>query len=456
MARHALIRSFLFVALVTVGTAARASADDTWKAGTARANITPEEPMWMSGYGSRDHVSEGKLTDLWAKALAFEDPHGHRALLITLDLVGIDRELSGRVCRQIEERHQLQRSDIALCTSHTHTGPVVGHNLKAMYWQLDDAQWQQVDRYTGKLEKQLVALADEAISALQPCRLSWSRNTCTVAVNRRNNREADVPQLRSEGKLEGPVDHDVPVLVVRGEDGKPRAVAFGYACHATVLSFYRYSGDYPGFAQMEVEKALPGAVALFWAGCGADQNPLPRRNVEQAKAYGRRLAEAVLRAVDATTQPIKGTLATSYAEIDLPFDKLPTREQLESEAGSPNHYIASRAKLLLTKIDRDGALSPTYPYPVQVWRLGPDVRFVILGGEVVVDYALRLKRELGPTTWVAAYSNDVMAYIPSRRVLNEGGYEGGGAMVYYGLPTAWAPQVEELIVRKVKELAGAN
>jgi hypothetical protein len=72
----------------------------------------------------------------------------------------------------------------------------------------------------------------------------------------------------------------------------------------------------------------------------------------------------------------------------------------------------------------------------------------------VVDYSLRLKKELSPDkTWVAGYSNDVMAYIPSLRVLKEGGYEGGGAMLYYGLPTVWSPRVEETIVAAVHETA---
>ncbi|MEZ6079978.1 MAG: hypothetical protein R3C56_31180 [Pirellulaceae bacterium] len=85
--------------------------------------------------------------------------------------------------------------------------------------------------------------------------------------------------------------------------------------------------------------------------------------------------------------------------------------------------------------------------PSAAWSIGDDLQFVTLGGEVVVDYAIRLKSELtGPATWVAGYSNDVMAYIPSRRVLAEGGYEGGGAMVYYGLPSVWSPEIENDIV----------
>ncbi len=74
---------------------------------------------------------------------------------------------------------------------------------------------------------------------------------------------------------------------------------------------------------------------------------------------------------------------------------------------------------------------------------------MFLGGEVVVDYALRLKHELTGDVWVTGYANDVMSYIPSRRVLREGGYEGATSMVYYGLPTTWGPTIEEAIVREV-------
>ena len=448
-----LVMLALVTLLVTL-TAPLVAAD--WKAAAARINITPEKLMWMSGYGSRDRPAEGKLTDLWAKALVLEDPDGKRAVWITLDLVGIDRQISLDVLDRYMAQYGLEPAQVAFCTSHTHTGPVVGKNLKAMYF-LDAEQWRLVDEYTDSLKDKLVKLAGDALARLEPAQLSWANGRATFAVNRRNNRAADVPRLRAEGQLQGPFDHDVPVLAVKSAEGELRALLFGYACHATVLSFYKWSGDYPGFAQIALEEKHPGCVAMFWAGCGADQNPLPRRQVEQAQKYGQRLAAAVDRVLEGEMNPIYGKLSTRRAEIDLPFDKLPTREQLENEKSSSNRYYARRAVLLLEKLDRDGTLSPTYPYPIQVWRLGPELVFTALGGEVVVDYALRLKAELGQqTTWVAGYSNDVMAYIPSRRVLNEGGYEGGGAMVYYGLPTVWAPEVEELIVDKVHELVQAK
>src|SRR5260370_1189936 len=203
---------------------------------------------------------------------------------------------------------------------------------------------------------------------------------------------------------------------------------------------------------MGVGKADAEAIALFWAGCGADQNPLPRRTVARAEEYGKALADGVDAVLNAPMTPFKGQLRSSYVEIDLPFGDLPSRDHLVKDSSDNNRFVAARAKMLLKQLEDKGSLAGTYPYPVQAWQLGSELTWVALGGEVVVDYSLRLKKELGrENTWVAGYANDVMAYIPSLRVLKEGGYEGRGAMVYYGLPTVWVPKIEELIVTAVPE-----
>lgn len=423
-----------------------------WKAGVAKVNITPAHLMWMSGYAARTKPAESKLIDLWAKALALEDPDGQRGVLVTMDLVGIPRDLSLAVCAELEKKYRLRREAIILSVSHTHTGPVIRHNLDDMF-DLDGTQRRLIDEYTRLLQGKLVALVGEALRQLTPAQLAWGNGRATFAVNRRNNKEADVPELRAAGKLKGPVDHDLPVLSIRDGHGKLRAVVFGYACHATALSFYLWSGDYPGFAELDVEKDHPGAMALFWAGCGGDQNPLPRGSAARAKEYGRQLADGVEAVLKTGMTPITGCLRAAYSEIDLPFGELPTREELLRDSTDKNRARAARARHLLQQLERNAALRRTYPYPVQAWQLGTGLTFVALGGEVVVDYALRLKKELGPAaTWVASYTNDVMAYIPSLRVLKEGGYEGGGAMLYYGLPAAWSPRVEEFIVAAVHEL----
>ncbi len=422
-----------------------------WRAGAASISITPAQPMWMSGYGSRDHVAEGKLTDLWAKALVLEDDKNNRAVLITLDLVGIDRTLSRSVCKNLAEKYGLHRNQIAICTSHTHTGPVVGRNLGPMhYLRLDQAQQSQIDAYTNSLEEKVISVVGQAIEKLAPAQLAQGNGIATFAVNRRNNAEAQVDALRNKGELRGPVDYDVPILSVRNVEGGLEAVVFGYACHATVLSSYQWSGDYPGFAQAAIEKSHPGCVAMFFAGCGADQNPLPRRTVDLAQAYGTRLAESVGEVLSGVMQPLASDLGMEYQEIALPLGTLPSREEVAADTQSDNPFIASRARMLLAQLETTGLLETSYPYPIQSWKLGNELRWVFLGGEVVVDYSRRIKHELGASnTWCAGYANDVMAYIPSRRVLMEGGYEGATSMIYYGLPTIWAPELEEKIVNEV-------
>ncbi|OWK37480.1 neutral/alkaline non-lysosomal ceramidase N-terminal domain-containing protein [Fimbriiglobus ruber] len=448
MARVVLL--FALAALAGLPTVSVA-ADPTWRAGAAAVVITPEKFMWMSGYGSRTKPAEGKASDLYAKAL-FLDAGGDagRAVLITLDLVGIDRDTAQKLTQAIREKYGLARDRVILSVSHTHCGPVVGHNLRPMYF-FDAAQAKLVDEYTDHLHGLILEAVDKAQKALAPATITSGHGFVTFATNRRNNKEPEVPALRPVGKLQGPVDHDVPVLCVRDPAGAVRAVVFGYACHATTLSFYQWCADWPGFAQTEIEAAHPGAVALFWAGCGADQNPLPRQSIALAQAYGKELAQGVEAVIKSPMKPVKPVMKARYTEIDLPLGDLPTREAVAQDMTSTNKFIASRAKMLFEELRTKGTLRTTYPYPVQVWRLGDDLTWVTLGGEVVVDYALRLKKELGDV-WVTAYANDLMAYIPSRRVLKEGGYEGATSMIYYGLPTIWSPKVEDMIVETTARL----
>jgi hypothetical protein len=445
--------SLLALALLGFAPAARAAG---WQAGAARAAITPEGPIWMAGYGSRTRPSEGALHDLWAKALALRDPSGRVGVLVTLDVCGIDRELSNRIRDAIGKAHGLDRAAIVLACSHTHCGPVLGTNLIGMY-PLDETQLATVAQYAERFERTVVDVVGKAIGALAPATLAWGQGRCEFAVNRRNNDQAKAAELRDALALEGPVDHDVPVLAVRDGAGALKAVVAQYACHCTVLPINRLNGDYAGFAQIALEARHPGAQAMFVAGCGADQNPLPRGTIAHAERYGNRLADAVDEVLAGALRPVVGAWSQSYEEIPLAFGAIPDRAAWAKEAQSPTLAVRNRAKAMLATLEKGESLPTTYPYPVQLWRLGPDLDWIFLGGEVTVGYALRLKRNLGSSrTFVAAYCNDVMAYIPTKVVLDEGGYEGGGAMVYYGQPAPWSGRVEEQIVGAVRRLVAAS
>ncbi|MGE3820685.1 MAG: neutral/alkaline non-lysosomal ceramidase N-terminal domain-containing protein [Isosphaeraceae bacterium] len=420
-----------------------------WRAGTARVDVTPKTSLWMAGYGSRDRPSEGSIQPLWAKALVLEDPEGRKALMVTLDVCGIDRALSKTIRDEVASRHKIPYERMVLACSHTHSGPVLGDNLITMY-KIDEDQAKAIREYTRSFVAMVREIVDKAASNLEPVQVSWETGEADFAVNRRENVEANVPRLREAVALKGPVDHDVPVLRVKTPRGEVKAVVFGYACHCTVLSGYQFCGDYAGFAQAALEERDPGTQAMFVAGCGADQNPLPRRTVALAESYGRALAKAVGRVLESPMRPVDAPLHGVYEEIPLRLGAIPDRAHWEAEAKSSTHPVANRARMLLGELDRKGAIDTTYPYPVQSWKIG-ELTWIFLGGEVVVDYSLRFKRNLGSsTTWVSAYCNDEMAYSPTLRVLKEGGYEGATSMVYYGLPTSWSEDVEDQIVEAVR------
>ncbi len=243
----------------------------------------------------------------------------------------------------------------------------------------------------------------------------------------------------------GPSDFAVPVLAIREPTGRLRAVLYGYAAHTSALSGYQWSGDYASFTRIALETRHPEALALFFQGCGSDQSAAPRGTLEQCRKLGEELATAVQKVLDQPMRPLASRLATALELIRLDFGEQPSAEHLRAVAGQSG-YQARWAKRLLAQLESGKPFATGYPdYPVQAWCLGGDQLWLALGGEVCVDYALAFKRRFGPRTWIAGYANDVMAYIPSRRLWEEGGYQ-AGAFEVYGLPaTRWCPDIEDRI-----------
>ena len=438
-------RKFL-TAVATIGLTSRgvALSTPTCLAGVATIDITPERSLWMAGFARRTLPSQGVAMPLHAKALALKCQGQPTAVLVTVDLLGLTARITGRVASLVQRRYRIRRADLLFNASHTHCGPVVDEQLSVAY-DLSPEQWAAIRTYTAQLEDKLAAVIGDAVSRLRPARLGYARDEAGFAANR-----------RVKFSPHGPVDHSVPVLRVDAAEGAALAVVFGYACHNTTLqdTFVRYHGDYAGVAQAALEQRHPGSTALFVAGCGADANPLPRGTLELVEAHGTALADAVDRALKAAG-PIDPSLRTAYGSVDLPFAGEAAREQWRSRLDVEEVYKRRHAALMKAAVSRDGRLPAAQPDPVQVWRFGSGLTLVALGGEVVVDYALRLAREYPERRmWVAGYSNDVFGYVPSVRVLREGGYEGGDAMIYYGRPGPFTEAVEGLIVGEVHRLAG--
>lgn len=441
------------VAALPVGRTATPRAAPTppppWRAAVAQIDITPGSMMWLAGYASRNKPADGTTLPLHAKALVLEDAAGKRIALVTLDLVGIPRGLRLAVAAEVALRHGIPPAFLVMNASHTHSGPEVRADRTE---PTDDPPRRSAEAvaYTRQLAGRLTGLVGDCVGRLQPARVRYSYARCGFAMNRRTPSSTG---YKNHPFPPGPVDHQVPVLQLVDSGGRELAVVFGYACHNTTLALQQFNGDYAGYAQQALERAHPQAVALFVSGCGGDQNPYPRRELELAQGHGQSLATAVEAALLTEMQELSGPLRAAYEEIPLAYSRVPTRAELEHRQKSADLLESRYARRLLGVLEERRELPAHYPYPIQVLRLGDRLTLVALGGEPVVDYSLRLKRELrDPALWIAGYANDVMTYIPSLRVLREGGYEAGDAMKWGTHPAPWSADVEEHIVGTVHRL----
>ena len=441
--------AFLFLGIIEYVYGKNPVGVSTWKAGVATTVITPKEPMWLSGYAARRKPAEGKLHDLWAKALYIEDVQGRKILLVTMDLCEISRDISHRIKERLRSETGLKKEQIVLNCSHTHSGPVLKSDGMYIVYPLDDKQTTLIDNYTEWLVNRMVQVGKEASQRLEPVRIFSQNGIVRFQVNRRNNTESKLTNLTP---LQGPNDYSVPVLKVEDNKGNIKAVVFGYACHPTVLNGYEWCGDYPGFAQIELEKCYPGATALFFQGAGADQNPLPRRSIPLAKQYGKELAAAVERVISEPMRELQPQLAVAYSEISLEMESVPTEKELEKYVQELGGYEKKWAEYMLGKLQKGEKLISSYPYPVQVWQLGEQT-IVSLGGELLVSYAHQLKELLGEDIFVMGYCNDVMAYIPSDEELGKGGYEIIASQRAAALPAPWKTGLEKAVLDKVVTLA---
>lgn len=393
-----------------------------WKAGVASADITPTDHMWMAGYAGRKKPSEGVAQPLFAKALALEDAAGSKFAIVTLDLIGVRRDVRDKVAKECQEKFGLPPERLLLNASHTHCGPEyrprAGREAEAIAYQ-------------ARIEQTMVTLVGKALENRQPARLAYAKGRCGFAMNRRRNYalSPEDPLANRAPTFDGPVDHEVPVLAVYREAKTPEVLVFGYACHNTTLASvtsppdepkYLFNGDYAGFAQERLQQLYPGATAMFVNGCSGDQNPYPRHSevpgilpLELAKHHGHTLALSVIAGLNAGGRSVEPAIRATIGDVEL------TRN----------------------------ADKPSHQYPVQLVQLGNQITLAALGSETTVDYSLRIKQEVrAPLIWVAAYSNDYSGYVPSRRVAVEGGYEAANDFTI---------DVEDRIMGKVRELLPA-
>lgn len=415
--------------------------------GAAKTDITPEWPVRMYGYGFRKTESEGVAGRLKASALAIGGDGGAGpAVLLTVDNGAVPPPLRDEVLRRVRAKAALRPERFMLCNAHIHSGPDL-YGMPA----LSGDEHARVARYAEQLTARLAQVVLEALESRRMGRLAWTRGTVGFAANRRVLKDG---RWSGFGAVpDGPVDHSLPLLRVTDEEGRLLAVVINYACHNTTLrgDFKQIHADWAGCAQEFIENDHPGVVAMVTLGCGADADPCPHGTVDLCRRHGRAMADEVKRLLAGPFKPVDPNVVARMEVLEIPFQAPPPVEEIRLAA--EKSYPLKRVLASLEK----GEKPPTAePYQLAVWSFGDDLTMVFLSGEVVVDYAARLKRELdGERLWVNAYANDVAYYVVSERLVREGGYEVNSslnALLTWGRPETLRPPLEDRIVEAVRSL----
>jgi hypothetical protein len=453
---------FLFSFLIIVKTSCNQAIDKnmttTIDIGVAQIDITPESPIRLTGFAARAKSESKKvLHNLSAKAIAFGSDAQHPSILITVDLIGIQRRITNELVDRLSTNLGIKPEQLVICASHTHGSPEIGNLINILQCRgdyprefgfsdslLSIDQLKHLAYYNELLINRLEEVALKALKNRKPALLTWGKGSASFAENR-----------RTDG---GPVDHSLPVLVVSNPDGTLRAVLVNYACHGISLGadVNEVHGDWMGEVQREIEERHSGAIAMVAIGCAGDTHPKLRDNIEHSKTYAREIADNVDKLLKLKLQPLTLPPTCNMKWINLPFSQVLTVPEL-IEFTKDTTIKGYYSRLALERVLRGESIPSELSYPIQTWNFGDEMIMINMGGEVVVDYSIRLNDKLdSERLWINSYSNDVSCYIASQRVIVEGGYEADASMYWYNMPSPLSEEVEDIIINTVHEMIPAS
>ncbi|MBX3423718.1 MAG: neutral/alkaline non-lysosomal ceramidase N-terminal domain-containing protein [Pirellulaceae bacterium] len=457
----------LWMLLLVMQLALELRADDaangTWRVGLAKVDITPTEPVRLSGYSGRVESHTAVADPLHVRAICLTPQPVDSAaatpptlVLVSVDSIALPAQITDEIAGWLQEKHSIGRAQLVLCSTHSHTAPHLPGNLQNLFQvSSTEQQIQAAERYAVVLKQALRRAIEHALGhAVAGAQVEIGQSTVDFAVHRRVIRDG---RWTGFGIQEGgPVDHRVHILRVTGHDGALLGAVYQYACHCTTLGqdFNQISGDWAGLSASRLEDLNPGAVFLPIIGCGGDANPNPRGSYEGAMQNGLQMVDAVRRGLrEQNWSALQPPTQIQYGLVGLEPEQ-PTAQAIQHAADSddPNqrrwaiHMQATRLKM--------GRLPESCPMPVHAWIFGEQLSWIFLGGEVVVEYQFALEKEFSTEhTWVAAYTDEVVGYVASESQRSEGGYEVDYSMIFYLQPGRWQSGTQSDLVSRVRQIS---
>jgi hypothetical protein len=418
------------------------------KIGIASIDITPQHPVWLTGYGNRDHRSEGVYQSLTAGAISIVG-NTDEVLILTADLIGYDLAYSAAAKSRIAESTGLLPRQIVLTATHTHCAPFF--YPMAMPGEVEN-------EYAEFLLNQFVQVAVSAKNQQTEGTVAFSRGRSEFGVSRRLPDGKGGVQFAPNPA--GAMDRDLDTLWFSNARGELIGSLIIFGCHPTSRGGYMIGGDYPGFLCRALSDQT-GAPAFFATGCAGnirpwfkgENNGFNTPSLEELEAASRRMAEEVMQSRQDATLVNAEELCVTSEFHHLPYADQPDDDTFRDKAENhTNPFIKHWASEML-KLSEAGGLPSSCPQEIQVVQFNEETRAIFLGGEVLTEIGLHIKNALQPaTTITVAYSNGLIAYVPSKETYDLGGYEVDGSHFYFLKPAPFAKEIEDLIVAKTVDM----
>jgi len=398
-----------------------------FKAGVARADITPPVGIEMEGFAARG-PSIGVHDPLKATALVVTDGQTEAAI-VGCDLLWVDAELVKDVRKEVRRRTGIPEMNITIACTHNHFGPLItGHDPDVM-------------AYRSILKYELAGAIQEASTNMKEVRLGVGWGISDIGINRRQ-RLRDGRTILGENPA-GPVDRAVGVLRIDEVDGKPLACLVNFACHpvSQTNKMRLISADYPGVVRDLFERLVRATLVFLQGACGNINPVMKEFSYEPARRLGLRLGCEVLRVWDETPTRKASSLAVSTKVVQLPRMMYRSKEEAEAmlnsieadmeragREGAPRAYIRwlkKRHRRLLEVCEswRTGKPLPKLPAEIQAWGVD-GLGIVTSPGEIFTEIGMEVKERSPFTdTFFVGYANGAIGYVPVPSAYPEGGYE---------------------------------
>ena len=383
--------------------------------------ITPRVGTPLAGC-LREPTSHGIYDDLYLQGLLLDDERKGKLLLFSADLVGFDTDFANRMRRWIARQDSaLTPASIVLSATHTHCGPATAR-FAPSYGRYNE-------RYVSLLERHIKDCVRDLMKApMKPGSLHCGTGRCSLAMNRRlviRDRDGRVKDVLMKPNPGGPVDHSLGVVQVRGKGED--VVLFNYACHPTTRAGYMISGDYPAAAVRTLRASRNGTrAAMFLLGAAGDLrvpctsedgSSFVDGDSDRVIEYGNLVAGAVERVIKMSLHRVTPSFASTRVGFKLPY-------------GTQRPQAMTEERYRRREEPRDGV-----PLEWTVWKLAPDCMLMAVPGEFCHAIGKRAKKMSGvKVPLFVGYANGLPCYVPTDRILDEGGYEADGSMSAYGRP----------------------